>query len=33
MEIITAYSDNYKKGIHTICGENKQLLNDKAGVT
>ena len=33
MEIITAYSDNYKKDIHTVCGKNMQILNAKTGVT
>jgi hypothetical protein len=30
-EIITVYSENHVKPIHTLCGQNAQLLNDEAG--
>jgi uracil DNA glycosylase len=29
-EIITVYSKNHKKPIHTFCGQNAELLNVKA---
>jgi hypothetical protein len=33
MEIIAVYSENHMKLIKTLCGENAELLTDKAGVT
>jgi hypothetical protein len=32
-EIITDYSENNTKGINTLCGQDAELLNIKAGFT
>jgi hypothetical protein len=32
-EINTVYSENHTKPINTLCGENAELLNVKAGGT
>jgi hypothetical protein len=32
-EILAVYSENYKKGVKTLCGQNAELLTIKAGGT
>jgi hypothetical protein len=31
IEIIAVYSENHTKPINTLCWQNEELLNDKAG--